>query len=138
MPGEIAKRSVLAWLVAGWVVSLGGAVATQEQLYAPVVTQDGRVYEAGNGVSSPRVIKSVSPKYTEAAKAAQITGVVQLKAVVEVNGRVNRVGVTKSLDKKYGLDDQAVKAARQWRFEPAKKDRKPVAVWISIQMEFKL
>lgn len=125
------NRTVIAWLVAGWVVLLVGAVAAQEQAQAPV-------YEVGNGVSAPRVTKQVDPRYTDEARAAKIAGEVQLRAVVEADGSVDRVSVTKSLDKKYGLDDEAIKAARQWRFEPARKDDKPVAVMVYIVMEFKL
>jgi TonB family protein len=44
--------------------------------------------------------------------------------------------VLKSLDKEFGLDDEAVAAARQWRFEPARRRGEPVAVIIVIEMSF--
>jgi protein TonB len=116
----------------------GTLAAKQEPLQAPVVTQDGQVYEPGHGVLYPKVKKSVDPKYPDAAKRAKITGVVSLKAVVEPDGHVDRVSVIKSLDTKYGLDAEAVKAAKQWLFEPATKDGKPVAVWIDLELEFRL
>ena len=46
--------------------------------------------------------------------------------------------VTQSLDKKYGLDDQAVKAMKQWSFKPGTKDGKPVTVRVDVQMSFTL
>jgi protein TonB len=131
------KPIAFAWLVAASAIALVCAVATQEQTPAPATQQD-QVYEVGNGVSPPQVIKQVDPQYTPAARAAKITGEVHLKVVVEADGSVDRITVTRSLDKKYGLDDEAIKAAKQWRFGPAKKDGKPVAVWVSLQLEFRL
>lgn len=134
------KWTTIAGLVVAGIVAFAGVLVTrQEQAQAPVVTEDEQVYEVGhNGVSSPSVRKQVDPKYTEAARAAKITGVVHLEAVVEPDGHVNRVSVTRSLDSKYGLDDEAIKALKQWEFFPSKKDGKPVAVWIKIELVFPL
>ena len=46
--------------------------------------------------------------------------------------------VTESLDKEYGLDTQAVEAARQWLFKPGTKDGKPIAVRVTLEMVFTL
>ena len=46
--------------------------------------------------------------------------------------------VTQSLDTQFGLDAQAVKAAKQWLFKPGMKAGKPVAVQISIELTFTL
>ena len=48
------------------------------------------------------------------------------------------VDIVDSLDTVYGLDDQAVKAIRQWQFEPGTKDGKPVAVQMEVEFTFKL
>ena len=40
--------------------------------------------------------------------------------------------------KLYGLDDQAVKAARQWRFKPGTKDGKLLPVVVPVEMSFTL
>jgi len=96
----------------------------------------GPVYKPGDGVSAPVVIKEVKPEYTPEAKKAKIQGVVVLECVVETDGAVGDVDVTKSLDP--GLDAEAVKAARLWRFEPGKKDKKPVRVRITLEMTFTL
>jgi TonB family protein len=44
----------------------------------------------------------------------------------------------RSLDRTTGLDDEAVKAARQWLFEPGRRNGEPVAVLIRIEMSFSL
>jgi PAS domain S-box-containing protein len=54
------------------------------------------------------------------------------------DGSVGEVVVTDSLDTKYGLDQQAVNAVRQWTFKPGIKDGKPVAVRIMIVARFSL
>jgi TonB family protein len=46
--------------------------------------------------------------------------------------------VTKSFDEKYGLDEQAVKAVKQWQFKPGTKDEQPVDVIVSIEVGFHL
>jgi len=51
---------------------------------------------------------------------------------------VNDVEVVRSLDTEYGLDEQAIKAAKQWRFKPGTKDGKAVAVRVSLEMTFTL
>jgi TonB family protein len=94
------------------------------------------VYKPGQGVSAPVVVKEVKPQYTPDAKEAKIQGTVTLECVVETDGSVGDVAVTKSLDT--GLDQEAVKAARQWRFTPGKKDGKAVRVQISFEMTFTL
>ena len=97
---------------------------------------EGPVYKPGNGVSAPVVVKEVKPQYTAKAREAGIQGFVVLDCVVETDGSVGNVKVTKSLDEE--LDQQAVNAARQWRFEPGKKDGKAVRVQITLEMTFTL
>ena len=97
-----------------------------------------KVYEPGNGVTAPVLIKSVSPKYTSEAMQAGIEGVVELAVVVSTEGTVSEVTVTKSLDREHGLDAEAVKAAKQWLFKPGTREGKPVAVRIQLILEFRL
>jgi len=42
------------------------------------------------------------------------------------------------LDTQHGLDDEAVKALKQWRFSPGTKDGKPVPVVVELEMTFTL
>ena len=84
------------------------------------------------------MVKDVKPGYTAAAMKAKITGAVSLSVVIEADGTVGEVSVTKSLDTVHGMDHQAVEAAKQWRFKPGMKDGKPVAVRVDITMTFTL
>jgi TonB family protein len=56
--------------------------------------------------------------------------------VVNTDGTIGDVEVTTSLDA--GLDQEAIKAVKQWRFEPGTKDGKPVPVLITLEMTFTL
>jgi protein TonB len=98
----------------------------------------GGEYDIGNGVSSPRVLREVKPAYTAEAMRAKVQGVVWLRCVVMPDGSVGRVEVVKSLDSVFGLDQEAVKAARQWRFVPGQRLGEPVAVRITIELSFTL
>jgi TonB family protein len=95
------------------------------------------VYTAGDaGVALPTVINEVSPSYTSQALGARIQGSVLLSAVVLADGTVGDVTVLRSLDTTYGLDTQAVVAARKWLFKPGTKDGVAVAVKVTIEMTF--
>src|ERR1051325_3521126 len=98
----------------------------------------GQIYQPGNGVTLPVVVKEVKPDYTDEAKAERIQGEVWLKTIVNADGDVGDVQVSRSLDKEFGLDNEAVKAAKQWKFKPGTKDGKPVAVQVTIQLTFTL
>ncbi len=94
------------------------------------------VYKPGDGVEAPEMLKDVKPMYTADAKRAGIQGKVVMDCVVLPDGRVGDVRVTRKLDP--GLDGEAVKALKQWRFRPGHKDGKAVPVQISVEMPFTL
>jgi periplasmic protein TonB len=90
------------------------------------------------GVVSPRVISSVQPKYTQEAMRARIEGQVVMSAVVKDDGTVDEIKIVKSLDSMYGLDEEAMKALKQWKFEAGTLKGKPVAVRVRVEMDFNL
>ena len=92
------------------------------------------VYQPGHDVTPPKVVRQVKPAYTAEARRAGIQGVVGLECVVEKDGRPGEIRVARALDP--GLDEEAVKALRQWRFEPGRKDGKPVRVRVELEMTF--
>ena len=103
---------------------------------ASVAAQE--IFTTKDGVTLPVPVRSVKPGYTAAAMDAHIEGTVGLDVVVLADGKVSDVMVTQSLDKEYGLDTQAVEAARQWLFKPGTKDGKPVTVRVVLEMTFTL
>ena len=98
----------------------------------------GGAYRPGNGVETPRLLRDVKPKYTAGAMRAKIQGVVVLECIVLPDGTVGDVQVKRSLDRTFGLDEEAVKAARQWQFSPGTRLGQSVAVIVSIELSFSL
>jgi protein TonB len=98
----------------------------------------GGAYRPGNGVQLPRVLFEKKPAYTAEAMRAKIQGVVLLECVVLPDGSVGRVEVVRSLDANFGLDTEAVKAAKQWRFAPGTRLGEPVPVIVTIELTFTL
>ncbi len=98
----------------------------------------GGAYQPGAGIDLPQVIREVKPQYTAEAMRAKIQGIVLLEAVVQTDGTVGEVRVVRSLDPVFGLDQEALKAARQWRFVPGRRQGQPVPVLVSIELTFTL
>jgi TonB family protein len=97
----------------------------------------GGVYRPGGSVSAPRVIREVKPKYTSDAMIRKVEGTVVLEFVVRSDGRPSDIRVLRSLDPG-GLDEQAMIAAAEWRFDPGRLGAKPVDVLVTLYLDFSL
>lgn len=87
---------------------------------------------------APVVMRRVDPKYTPEAMRARIQGTVRIEAVVDTRGRVTNARIIESLDSALGLDANALSAAMQWQYEPARSEGQPVPATVVIEMEFRL
>ena len=84
------------------------------------------------------MLQEVKPNYTADAMRAKVQGSVWLECIVMPDGTVGNISVTRSLDSVFGLDQEAIKAARQWKFVPGMKEGEPVPVLITIELTFTL
>ena len=98
----------------------------------------GGVYRPGNGVVSPRLLREVKPGYTGEAMRAKIQGVVVMEAVVMPDGSVGKVSIKRSLDRQFGLDEEAIVTVKKWQFAPGTRFGQPVPVLVEIEMTFTL
>ena len=98
----------------------------------------GGAYRPGNGVQLPRILREVKPQYTANAMRAKVQGVVELEAVVLPDGSVGDVRIVHSLDPVFGLDEEAIKAVKQWKFVPGTRLGQPVAVLVGVELTFTL
>ena len=98
----------------------------------------GGVYQLGSGVTTPVPVFQPTPQYTSDAMRARVQGVAVVSCVVRPDGTVSDVEVVRSLDATFGLDGEAIKAARRWRFKPGTLRGEPVAVRVVIEMSFTL
>ncbi|HYE26377.1 MAG TPA: energy transducer TonB [Clostridia bacterium] len=96
----------------------------------------GGVFRVGGGVSAPRALDTPDPEYSEEARKAKYQGTVVLWLIVGPDGNPRDVKIARSLG--MGLDQKAIEAVRRWKFEPAMKDGKPVAVQINVEVNFRL
>ena len=96
----------------------------------------GDVYRVGGGVTPPTVLSRVEPIYSVKARKAKLEGVVVLSAIVRRDGSIEILKVKRSLG--LGLDENAIRALKAWRFRPAMKDGKPVDVTLNIEVNFSL
>jgi periplasmic protein TonB len=97
----------------------------------------GDVYRPGGSVTTPRVITEVKPTYTNDALTQKIQGTVVIELVVQASGVPSDIRVVRSLDPG-GLDQQAIIAAGQWRFEPGRLAGRPVNVQVTLMLDFRI
>jgi len=98
----------------------------------------GGVYRPGSGVTTPVLVREAKPKYTSDAMRAKVQGSVWVQCVVRPDGTIGDVEIVKSLDPTFGLDQEAVKAVKQWLFKPGTRFGEPVPALISIELTFTL
>jgi len=91
------------------------------------------VYDLGPGIVPPRIITQAAPR-PSTARGVRVVGSVTIALVVSSKGMPRDVHVLKGLDK--DVDQSAVEAVEQWRFAPAQKEGKPVAVRITLEISF--
>jgi periplasmic protein TonB len=96
----------------------------------------GGVFKVGGGISAPQALSTPDPEYTEEARNAKTQGTCILWLIVDDQGRPRDIRVVRGLG--FGLDTKAIEAVKQWRFQPALKDGRPVNVQISVEVGFRL
>jgi protein TonB len=96
----------------------------------------GGVFKVGGGISAPHAVSTPDPEYTEEARNAKKQGTCTLWLIVDTTGHPRDIRVVRGLG--FGLDTKAMEAVKQWRFDPALKEGKPVNVQISVEVDFRL
>ena len=96
----------------------------------------GGPYRPGSGIAPPRLLREVKADYTDEARRRNVNGDVVLEIVVRRDGSVGDVHVLTGLGS--GLDQRAIDAVRQWRFDPARRKGVAVDVIVEVAVEFSL
>jgi TonB family protein len=94
------------------------------------------VKQYGGDVTTPAPIYEVHPEYTELARTDKVEGAVSVSLVVDEHGVPQHVQLARGLGD--GLDEKAIGAVKQYRFRPAKEKDTPVAVFMYLEVNFKL
>lgn len=87
-------------------------------------------------VYAPTLASKVEPAYSEAARILKVMGTVHLALVVEKDGTPSSVQLMRGLG--FGLDEEAAKAVKQWRFHPGMVDGKPARVVVQVEVNFRI
>jgi TonB family protein len=87
-------------------------------------------------VTTPKLLKQVYPEFPKQARKDQFSGTVNVTMTVDAAGKPQDVHVDAPVG--HGCDKAAMKAVRQYRFEPARLDGKPVAVTLHVEVAFQL
>ncbi len=88
------------------------------------------------GVIAPQPILTPEAEFSDEARRQKYQGICVVALIVDAHGNPQNVHVIRALG--MGLDEQALKAVRGYRFKPGTKDGKPVPVMISVAVDFHL
>jgi TonB family protein len=84
----------------------------------------------------PVIVWAPDPEYSNEARRKKLTGSVLVSAIVGTDGHTHDVQAASHLG--MGLDENAVKAVQQYRFQPATYQAKPVPTRVNIKVDFHL
>ena len=80
----------------------------------------------------------MQPDYPETPRKARISGRVILQAVIEPDGSVGEIEVFSCSRPNLGFEDAATRAVKRWRYKPATQNGRPVAVYFTVLVEFRV
>jgi TonB family protein len=126
----------------------GGKTVADDQAVASRPNPDaaGR-YHVGDGVSAPQLVYAPDPEFTSQARKKKLGGTLAVSLTVDAAGKPQDVRVSRSLaeglSKKLrpialGMDENAVKTVKEYRFEPAKFQGKPVPVETTVEISYRI
>jgi TonB family protein len=140
---QIPRQSALSRSLVINIVALafGGILLAQDTPDRPsdkTAEQSAEtVYKVGkDGVTAPRATYAPPAEFSDQARQAKYQGTVVLMATVSSSGKVTDVRIVSALG--MGLDEKAIEAVRRWKFKPATKDGKAVAVTVAVEVAFHL
>jgi TonB family protein len=97
----------------------------------------GGIYHLGGGVTNPVPLNSVEAEFSDEARRAKYQGVVLVGLIVDAQGNPQNIHIVRALG--MGLDEKAIEAVRKYKFRPAMKNGKPVAVdGVTVEVDFRL
>ena len=96
----------------------------------------GKTFRIGGAVSRPVLLTQIIPEYSEEARKARFQGRVVLDTIIREDGSVQIIRVARGIG--FGLDEKAIAAVLQWRFQPARMNGKPVPVVLNVEVDFNL
>ncbi len=127
---EVGVAPLIERKLSGNLDELSGGLASIKETVAPPSSLQG-----GGTFKPALLINSVSPVYPAVAKNQRIHGDVRIDALIEADGHVSSMNM---LAGPLLLQAAAAEALRQWKFQPATIDGKPVPMHYTVTVQFRL
>jgi len=138
--GKAAKAEPPAWVQAKSPEQLVQATSREQPVEPEQIKKDdddiANVFKLGPGVDAPKAKSTPEPEFTEIARYEKYPGTVVVNVVVGTDGNVHRIRLVRAVG--FGLDEAAESRVKTWRFDPAMREGKPVAVEMNIEVSFNL
>ncbi len=131
---QTALREFDSHLNASFAIRNGGDATLR--IAPELAAATSAAYRPDGGVSNPIPLYRTEPQYSEEARHANWGGAVLLSIVVDETGKPTNIRVIRPLG--LGLDEKAIEAVSQWKFQPGTKDGAPVPVQAQIEVNFRL
>jgi len=87
-------------------------------------------------ISAPVPLRKVDPKYPPSLMSERVEGEVVLYAVIRRDGAVDSIQLVHGIDEQ--LDENAMQALSQWKFQPARRQGSPVELEAIVHIPFRL
>lgn len=97
---------------------------------------EGKVYEVGGEVKSPKLVHYVEPSFSPKANEAYVEGTVRISTIITKTGAATNPRVLSGLNTEE--DRTAIEALKQWKFEPGTRNGQPVNVRVTVEINFHL
>ena len=130
------RRSLLVLALLSSLKLLAQDTIKIEAADAMSVCTAQRPASLGPCATAPHAISQPNPSYSEAARRSHREGLVRLSLVVGADGNPRDIQIVKTLGD--GLDEAAIDAVKQWKFEPGTYQGKAVSVKINVEVSFSL
>ena len=134
-PDVIVEAGFEGGVPSGVVGGVVGGIATVPPPPPPPPPARRAPIRVGGDITAPRLVHRVDPEYPLIAQQAQMQGLVILEATVDREGRVDDVRVLRSHSV---LDEAAVAAVQQWRYEPLMLNGEPQPFVLTVTVSFSL
>jgi protein TonB len=114
---------------------LGNTITTEIDTFTATDEElKGQVVSTTTVTKAPRFKKVAKPEYTKEMVENKIEGVVKLKVLVDIDGKVKKATVLSDIG--FNSAQQALASTKEMEFEPAMRGEDAVAVWIIIPVKF--
>ena len=129
---ECSRVPVAALLLVAFILSPGFGQDTGKDRKRNDTGEE--VFPLEKGMTPPRLIHQVYPTYDPGSRGLRIAGKIVIRLIVTSKGLPKDLSIVKGLDDK--VDQSALAAVKEWRFDPAKREGMPVAVRVEVEIDF--